>query len=222
VNNPAADDTSLDARLAERHAAKVSADWERLSASREKLEQHKARELAETEARSLVQIKAETERTLANQLQAVRDAERAAELATIERRMADLEATKEAERRTTLDHEAALAAQARRDADHGAQESAEKRKAATEQAAAARLTRLQAEREALAARGKSRRARLGAAWARFRAASPVTVGIVALAIGCAAGYLVRYMEHSAPIHTEQTAEPQLRLEMELRSNPAGD
>ena len=166
--------------LAERHASEVAAGWDRLDSGRKLLAQQKARELDENEARSLAQIRAETERSLANQAVALRDAERAAELAAIERRNTDMEAAREARNREAQDIMARDAASARKDADREAEIAALERKNATELALATRQTRLKAEREAHVVHTDSRRARFSAAWATLRAISPIKAGIVAL------------------------------------------
>lgn len=202
--------------LAERHAAEVSAGWDRLNNGRKLLAEQKARELDETEARSLAQIRAETERTLANQAIALKDAERAAELAAIERRAADLEAAREVRNREAQDIVARDAADARRAADRQAEAAALEKKSAAELALAARRSRLAAEREAHAARAGSRRARIGAAWAKLRAMSPIRAGIAALALGCATGFAIAELDGATPRWSNATdAEARLKLETEL-------
>lgn len=104
----------------------------RLDSGRKLLAQYKARELDETEARSLAQMRAETERSLASQAVALRDAERAAELAAIERRNTDMEAAREARNREAQDIMAGDAASARKVADHQAEASAREKKSATD------------------------------------------------------------------------------------------
>ena len=99
--------------LASQRADDVSAGRQQIDARRETIQRYNANALAETEALALARIKADTERALAHQTQVLRDAERAAELAAIERRSADLDAIKVAQRRQTLDVEAAAAAAAR-------------------------------------------------------------------------------------------------------------
>ncbi len=206
--------------LAERHASEVAAGWDRLDTGRKLLAQHKARELDETEARSLAQIRAETERSLANQSVALRDAERAAELAAIERRNADMEAAREARNRQAQDIMARDAASARKVADHQAEVAALEKKNATEQALTTRQARLQAEREARVVHAASRRARFSAAWATLRAASPIKAGILALLLGCVGGFMIAEL-NGAPLYWSNTAdvEPQLKLETELSVAP---
>ena len=205
--------------LAERHASEVAAGWDRLDSGRKLLAQHKARELDETEARSLAQMRAETERSLANQAVALRDAERAAELAAIERRNTDMEGVREARNREAQDIMARDAANARKDAARQAEGAALEKMNATEQALATRQARLQAERETRAAHTSSRRARFGEAWATLRAASPIKVGIVALMLGCAGGFVIAEL-NGGTLHWSGTTdvEPRLKLEMELSAH----
>lgn len=203
------------ATLAERHASEVAAGWDRLDSGRKLLAQHKARELDETEARSLAQMRAETERCLANQAVALRDAERAAELAAIERRNADMEAAREARNREAQDIMARDAGSARKVADHQAKVAALEKKNATEQALTTRQARLQAEREARVTHADSRRARFSAARATLRAASPIKAGIVALLLGCVGGFMIAEL-NGVPLHwSAADAEPRLKLDMEL-------
>jgi hypothetical protein len=177
--------------------------------------------VAEAEALALARIKADTERSLANQAQALRDAEKAAELVAIERRSTDLEAAREMQRRQALDLEAQLAADARSIADQLAAAAANEKAQVFEKASAARQQRLQAEKAAFASRRASRRARIGMAWAAFRGSSPVIVGFVALALGLGAGILshdiggVRQGQDSA---TAEVAD--LKLDTELASVPS--
>ncbi len=202
--------------LAERHASEVAAGWDRLDSGRKLLAQHKARELDETEARSLAQMRAETERSLANQTVALRDAERAAELAAIERRNADMEAAREARNRQAQDIMACDAANARKHADRHAEVTALEKKNATEQALETRQARLMAEREARAAHADSRRAGISAAWATLRAASPIKAGIVALVLGCAAGFVIAEFNGATLEWSKATdVEPHLKLDTEL-------
>ena len=208
------------ATLAERYASEVAAGWDRLDSGRKLLAQHKARELDETEVRSLAQMRAETERSLANQAVALRDAERAAELAAIERRNADMEALREARNREAQDIMAGAAASARKVADHQAEVAAQEKKSATDLALTARQARLQAEREMRVARAGNRRARFSAAWATLRAASPIKVGIVALALGCAIGFVIAEFNGATLEWSKATdVEPHLKLETELSGVP---
>ena len=178
------------ADLAERRAADVSIGRQQLEARRGTLERYRANELAEAEALALARIKADTERALAHQSQALRDAERAAELVTIERRSTDLEATREAQNRHVADGEAALAMAARAEADRLAQQAASEKKLALLVAHEAHQAKLSAEREALAANRDQRRARIALAWVTLRSASPVMVGLVALLLGLGGGWLI--------------------------------
>jgi hypothetical protein len=98
---------------AEQRAAAENAALARLDAGREQLEEIKTRHLVEAEALALARMRIQTERSLANQAEALRDAERKAETAAIERRSADLDASKEAQRRSVLETEACKAVKRR-------------------------------------------------------------------------------------------------------------
>ena len=176
--------------LAESRAADVNAGRQRLDAGRETLERYRASELAEAEALALARIKADTERALSHQAQALLNAERAAELVAIERRSTDLEAAREAQRREVLEQEAESAAVARAKADRCAELAAQEKNSALSSAREARLARLKTEREALAARRGSRRARIALAWVMIRCASPIVVGLLGLLLGIGGGWLV--------------------------------
>ena len=171
------------AQMAESHAAEVADGWQRLEAGRARLVQLKNSELAEAEARSLALIRADTERALAHQAQTLRDAEKSAELVSIERRNADLDATREAEQRTALEEAAREAAELRRQADEAASVVNTARMHASERALAARQERLAAENEALAARRQLRSARLLRLWAAMRAMHPLVAAGAALLFG---------------------------------------
>lgn len=166
--------------------------------------------------RSLAQMRAETERSLANQAVALRDAERAAELAAIERRNTDMEAAREARNREAQDIMAGDAASARKVADHQAEASAQEKKSATDLALTARQARLQAEREMHVAHTGSRRARFSATWATLRAASPIKVGIVALMLGCVGGLVIAELNGATLRWSNGVdVEPRQKLDTEL-------
>lgn len=205
--------------LASQRADDVSSGRQRLEARRGAIERYRANELAEAEALALARIKADTERALAHQAQVLRDAERAAELAAIERRSADLEAIKEVQRRQTLDQEAAAAAATHAAADHLAKQTALQKKSVLVSAHEARQARLTVEREALAARRDSLRARLGLAWVAIRSASPIAAGLVALLLGIIGGWLLADLRDNTP-QFGTTEEAPLKLDSRLMRPPA--
>lgn len=202
--------------IAEHRATQITAGWDRLDAGRVRVESQRAGALAETEALALARIRADTERQLANQATALRDAEHAAELVAIERRNKDLEAAREAERRRCLDGETAAVARARRIADTEATVAAEARRLAEEAARAARRERIEAERAAYSAHRGMLRVRLALAWAILRNLQPIAVLGVALALGTAAGYGWARWER-AGFDAVMAGDAGLRLETELRS-----
>lgn len=168
---------------AESRAADELAARARLDQGRQRLDEIKARQLAEAEALSLAQIRIQTERALAQQAESLRDGERKAELTAIERRSADLEAAKEARRREELEQAAAQAATAKAEAERQAEIAARERQAALGKSLVALAARRAAVREARAAAQKHWRARIRVAWLAFRCASPFKVAIVAGALG---------------------------------------
>jgi len=221
LNTPSPNRNTANIGLSERRAAEVSAGWQQLDVGRGVIDRHRANEVAEAETLALARIKADTERSLANQAQALRDAEKAAELVAIERRSTDLEAARELRRRQALDIEAQLAADARSLADQLAAAAANEKAQVFEKASAARQQRLQAEKAAFASRRASRRARIGMAWAAFRGSSPIIVGFVAVGLGLGVGILshdivgVRQGQVSATVEAAV-----LKLDTELASVPS--
>ena len=206
--------------IAERRAADVSAGRQRLDAGRETLDRYRANELAEAEALSLARIKADTERALAHQAQALRDAERAAELVAIERRSTDLEAIKEAQRRQQLEEEARAAAAARASADALAATVALEKKQQVAAANDAHQARLGAQRKALLAKGNRRQARIGLAWIRLRTASPILVGLVALMLGISGSWLAMQLHDQLSFFPAPEKDIPLKLDYSLASAPA--
>ena len=220
LNTPSPNRNNVNIGLSERRSAEVSAGWQQLDAGRSAIDRHRANEVAEAEALALARIQANTERSLANQAQALRDAEKAAELVAIERRAADLDVVREMQRRQALDLEAQLAADARCKADRLAVAAANEKTQVFEKAAAARQRRLEAEKDALAARHARRLARVGLTWAAFRGLSPAIVGLIALALGVGVGMLTRGIGRSTPAQVTNVADSSvLKLDAELTSVP---
>lgn len=203
--------------IAEDRAAEVSAGRRRLDAGREALNQCRTEALAEAEALALARIQADTERALAHQAQALRDAERAAELVAIERRSTELEVIKEIQRRLVLEQEAATAAGERNRAAVLATQVAMERKSAVAAARAANQARIAAERHALLAQRSHWRTRVGLFWFFFRNASPIAVGMVALLLGCSAGWLFSQIGDFTEPNTHTGDAVPLRLDYSLDS-----
>ncbi len=210
---------SNESGLAERRAADVSSARQQLGAGRETLERYRSDELAEAEALALARIKADTQRALAHQTQTLRDAERAAELAAIERHAADLDAIKEAQRREALDKEATCATNAKAEANRLAVQAALEKKSAIANAHQAHQAKLIAEREALAAQRGHTRARIGLALIALRCASPIMVGLGALLLGAGGGWLFAEHHSTKQPRVPLTDEAPLKLETELSALP---
>lgn len=209
--------------LAERHAASISAARQQLELSRDSLNRCRNDELAEAEVLSLARIKADAERALAHQAQTLRDAERSAERAAIERRAAELEVIKEAQHRQQLEQESAAAAVARSKAERLAEQAAQERKSMLAITQQVQQERLSAEREALAASRSHCRARIGLAWITLRTAPPLLIGLTSLLAGVGSGWLIAGLRSNtqgivASAETSITTEAPLRLETRLGVN----
>ncbi len=218
MNDSSPNRNNVMSELASQRADDVSAGRQQIDARRETIQRYNANALAETEALALARIKADTERALAHQTQVLRDAERAAELAAIERRSADLDAIKVAQRRQTLDVEAAAAAAARSAADKLTEQTALEKKSALAAAQESHLARLAAERDALVARRNSRLARARLAWLGLRCTSPILAGLIALLIGTGAGWLIAEWRGNSQHFAAIDVTP-LKLDTELSAPP---
>jgi cobalamin biosynthesis Mg chelatase CobN len=212
-----------ESRLAMEYAqgrAAANADAEhvargRIASNASRLIEIKALELAENEARQLAQIRASSERTLAAQAQALAEAERKMEMAAIERRSADLDATREATARAAMDAAAREATENRTMAERQASE------AASSQAEAARLATVAAEahRQAVIERQSAtmlrRRAQWSAFWAGARFKPVATIGVILTLLGLAGGlWLARHLPRLS-MGAGTTPELYLRLDDNL-------
>ncbi len=174
------------AKAQDRAAVEAEAEQaarERIGANSSRLEELKANELAEAEALALARIRAQSERTLAAQAEALRDAERKLELTVIDRRSTDLEAAREAANREAADIAAREAAEKRAGAEREAALAAQQRAEAATQATAAAEARRQAEIEKNSAVAARRRAQWAAFWAGARFKPVASVGALMLALG---------------------------------------
>ncbi|GAB2180011.1 hypothetical protein DLREEDagrD3_02340 [Denitratisoma sp. agr-D3] len=137
--------TSRQQTPAEHRAAVEAAARDRLDQGKQALEALREQELAEAEALALARIRIQTDQMLAKQAEALADAERKTERVAIERRAADIEATKAARLRLEKEEQARLASAAKQAAQAAAAEAA--REKAEAQAA---LAESRAARRALA------------------------------------------------------------------------
>lgn len=184
-----------ESRLAMEYAqgrAAANADAEqvargRIASNTSRLVEIKALELAENEARQLAQIRASSERTLAAQAQALAEAERKMEMAAIERRSADLDATRETNARAAADAAAREAAENRAMAERQAAEAANDRSEAARQATLAAEARRDAVLEQKSALVTRRRAQWSAFWAGARAKPVAAIGVLMLVLGVGGG-----------------------------------
>jgi colicin import membrane protein len=203
------------AKAQDRAAVEAEAEQaarERIGANSSRLEELKANELAEAEALALARIRAQSERTLAAQAEALRDAERKLELTVIDRRSTDLEAAREAANREAADIAARAAAEKRAGAEREATLAAQQRAEAATQATAAAEARRQAvigKNSAVAAR---RRAQWAAFWAGARFKPVASVGALMLALGVGGGI---WLSGRLPRLTVAPGElPELRLRLD--------
>lgn len=175
--------------LAERYAADVAAKRAQIEVGRQRLVDARARDLAESEAFALAQIRLRTDREAAQQAEALADAERKAELAAIERRSADLESARIAKARAEAEEAVRSAMEARTRAQREAEEAANALLAARQLETEALNARRQSLKEMkLAVRGQ-RLARVKLFWVGVGLASPWKVALVTLILGAGVGYL---------------------------------
>ena len=185
---------------------------ERIGVNSSRLEELKANELAEAEALALARIRAQSERTLAAQAEALRDAERKLELTVIDRRSTDLEAAREAANREAADIAAREAAEKRAGAEREAALAAQQRAEVATQATAAAEARRQAEIEKNSAVAARRRAQWAAFWAGARFKPVASVGALMLALGVGGGV---WLSGRLPKLTAAPGElPELRLRLD--------
>lgn len=203
-------------QLAPDHAAfEVEAEQAargRIAGNATRLVEMKAQELAEAEAKALAEIRARSERTLAAQAEALRDAENKLELAAIDRRSADLEAAREAKQREANEAAAREATEKRIAAEQAAEQAArEKADAAASATTAAeeRRTAALAEKSALAAR---RRAQWAAFWAGARFKPVATIGTAMLVAGFSGGIWLSGNALGLPFSSGEMPELKLQLD----------
>lgn len=174
----------------DRATANVDAEWAargRIGSNTSRLVEIKALELAEAEGRQLAQIRAQSERTLAAQAEALAEAEKKMEMAAIERRSADLDATRAAAARAAADFTAREAAAMRAAAERQATQAAQAHAAAASDATAAAEARRQAEIEQKSALATRRRAQWAAFWAGARFKPVASIGVLMLVLGVGGG-----------------------------------
>ena len=202
--------------LAERYAADVAAKRAQIEVGRQRLVDARARDLAESEAYALAQIRLRTDREAAQQAQALADAERKAELAAIERRSADLESARIAKARAEAESAAQASTEARSRALNEAENAANALLQARQQEAAALQARRQSLQEMkLAARGR-RLARLRLWWAGLQVMPAWRAALITLILGLAVGYGWARLDGVAPPRVAAGGEEApLRLERSL-------
>ncbi|RTL48240.1 MAG: hypothetical protein EKK46_16085 [Rhodocyclaceae bacterium] len=225
--------SSRDTTPAEQRAAAEAAARARLDQGKQALEALRVRELADAEALAMARIRIQTDQNLAKQSEALREAERKAEMTAIERRSADLDAVKAAQHKTEVAEEARLAADAKRKALEAAAAAAEEKVAVLKALALAQIEQRRALAEMKIAARNQRHLRWRSRWLAVKLASPFKAGAVMLLVGVLLGlggdaWVARrgpmlapsplaedasgsYDDHGAPLR--------LRLEQRLRNEP---
>lgn len=204
----------------ERAAANAEAQQlarSRIASTTSRLVEAKALELAENEARQLAQIRAQSERTLAQQAEALAEAERKLEMAAIERRSADLDAARAAAERVAADAIAREAAAQRAEAERQAAAAASERAAAVRSATAAAEARRAAEIEQKSALATRRRAQWAAFWAGARFKPVAAIGAILLLLGMGGGIWLSGRLPTFLSGSDAMPEPRLRLDHNLDS-----
>jgi hypothetical protein len=215
---------------AEYRASVEAAARQRLDEGKQALEALRERELAESEALNLARIRIQTDQMLAKQAEALRDAERKAEMTAIERRIADVDAVKEAQRRQALEEEARQAAEAKRQALQAAASVEQEKASALEVLAARQAEQRQALEQMKEAARTDGSLRWQVRWLSLRLLAPWKAGLLALVVGVVGGYLLN--RHStegllavtasadAPYtDSDRGLQPVLRLERSFDSAP---